>query len=511
MEFQQFNQDIIGLISSFLPYDEIIKNLRNVNKMWRDSINNSFECWLSVDLTETVTEFQSSKEDILLEEIKKYSNIISSIRFSNPRNNISGFLSKMILNDGGGRRDYHSERRCYKIWSKLESIEVYNKSLMVPINKSYNILPFKSLFRLGINENILQLLKNYEISGSKCIENENTLSNGNFSLLNSFTSVINYYPFKSVKRIIIDYPISTRELNILSNCFPCLKDIIITRLFHETNIGGNDDNYDKDDYYYYNERNKECVEENRRIESDSASPELDFGSVEFQDKYGGQIESEIASCWEAIYNFLQIIPPNQLRILQFNVIPPPNPKSGRWTIDHTISRIVSENNKANGNCAHSYKANDSNHLCSGDKVIKFYTDEGKNANDYYVGQGQGKNDQITEPFEIYKAIKRSNREYINYKNKVMRANEYYSNNSGINSQGGLAAPATIHSESAMMSFDEVGDKLMKYILDMHSDSLVALSCPDLEVSYSLYKRLLGECPRLKLWDLPGWRIFSCIN
>lgn len=507
MKFQQFNQDVIGLISSFLPYDEIIKNLRNVNNMWRDSINNSFECWLNIDLTETMTEFQSSKEDIFLEEIKKYSNIISSIRFSNPRNNISGFLSKMILDEGGERR------RC-KMWSKLESIEVYNKSLIVPINKSYNLLPFKSLFRLGINENILQLLKNYEISKSKCIENESTLRNGSFSLLNSFTNVINYYPFKSVKRIIIDYPISTRELNLLSNCFPCLKDIIITRLFHETSIGGGD-YCDEDDYH--NGRDKECMED-RRVDSGSGSSELEFGSesgsVEFQDKYGNHIESEIVSCWEAIYNFLQIIPPNQLRILQFNVIPSPNPKSGKWSIDNTISRVVSESIKASnsnsstsgvgcmpGSNCHGFSS------CGG--MIKFYTDEESNVGNEEV---EGKN-QVFESFEVYKAIKRSNREYINHKNKVMRANEYYGRfGSGISQGGELMTTSTsVHSDSMMMNFDEVGDKLMKYILDMHSESLVALSCPDLEVSYSLYKRLLGECQRLKLWDLPGWRIFSCIN
>ncbi|OII71247.1 uncharacterized protein cubi_01722 [Cryptosporidium ubiquitum] len=476
MAFHQFNEDIIGLISSFLPYDEIIKNLRNVNKIWRNSINNSYECWLNIDLTETMTEFQSSKEDILLDEIKIYSNIISSIRLSNPKNNISGFLSKMILIENSD----NNER--YKMWNKLENIEIYNKSLIIPIknHKNYNLLPFKSLFRLGINENILQLLKNYEISNQENnYECENTY-NTKF-LMNSFTNIINYYPFKSVKRIIIDYPISTKELIILSNCFPCLKDIVITRLFHEKNI---------DDHH------QELIE--RGIESSNES-RLRNDYATLQDENEFYAKNEIVSCWEAIYNFLQVIPPNQLRILQFNVIPSPNPNSGKWITDSTISRLLTENTQNNS----SFIINNNKHWNihnsnKNNNQIMLFTDS-----DDHDDKSEN---QIFKSLEIYKAIKRSNREYIDYKNKVMRANEYYNNSSMMNNEVGI-----FNHSNSMIHFDEVGDKLIKYILDMHSDSLVALSCPDLEVSYSLYKRLLNQCPKLKLWDLPGWRIFSCIN
>ncbi|KAH8584004.1 uncharacterized protein ELE39_002762 [Cryptosporidium sp. chipmunk genotype I] len=309
MTFRQFNKDLIGLISSFLPYDEIIKNLRNVNKFWKDSINNSYDCWLNIDLTETMTEFQSSKEDISLEEIKMYSSFVSSIRLSNPINNISGFLSKMIIKDDKS----NNYERC-KMWNKLENIEIYNKSLIIPIknNKNYNLLPFKSLFRLGINESILQLLKSYEISSEKSMDESE--SNCNIKLfMNSFTDIINYYPFKSVKRIIIDYPISTKELNILSNCFPCLKDIVITRLFHEKNI-------------YHDDHYEECTQENRRLSLGTeieSSNRFGYGNVSgdnilLEDENESHFENEIIACWEAIYNFLQVIPPNQLRILQFN-------------------------------------------------------------------------------------------------------------------------------------------------------------------------------------------------
>ncbi|CUV06021.1 unnamed protein product [Cryptosporidium hominis] len=479
MTFQQLNKDLIGLISSFLPYDEIIINLRNVNKQWKDSISNSYDCWLNIDLTETMTEFQCSKEDISLEEIKMYSNIISSIRLSNPINNISGFLSKMILiNDKSNNYE-----RC-KMWNKLENIEIYNKSLIIPIknNKNYHLLPFKSLFRLGINENILQLLKCYEISNKKSMdESENNCDIKYF--MNSFTDIINYYPFKSVKRIIIDYPISTKELNILSNCFPCLKDIVITRLFHETNT--------------YNGHYEEFTRENRRLSFGSEIGSGDdissrYGNLPIDDENEFHFENEIVACWEAIYNFLQVIPPNQLRILQFNVIPSPNPKSGKWTTDNTISRIVSENTKNGCNYINNNNNYKNNNICNNQNILYSVNDD-KNEK------------QILESVEIYKAIKRSNREYIDYKNKIMRTNEYYNNNSNNDNS------SIFNHSSSMINFDEVGDKLMKYILDMHSESLVALSCPDLEVSFALYKRLLNQCPKLKLWDLPGWRIFSCIN
>ncbi|KAJ1611018.1 hypothetical protein OJ253_1002, partial [Cryptosporidium canis] len=151
-----------------------------------------------------------------------------------------------------------------------------------------------------------------------------------------------------------------------------------------------------------------------------------------------------------------------LRILQFNVIPSPNSKSGKWSIDSTISKVVRENTKTNASIITS-----NNYHCK-DKFIP-YTDNNDN--------------QLPESFEIYKAIKRSNREYIDYKNKIMRANEYYSNTSIINQ--GLVGSFT--NPNSIMSFDEVGDKLMKYILDMHSDSLVALSCPDLEIIESMSK------------------------
>ncbi|KAH8739060.1 hypothetical protein FG386_000927 [Cryptosporidium ryanae] len=394
MVFNSCNEDVIGLLSSFLPYDEIINNARNVNKTWRDSIHNSYYCWKNIDLTEIIFDIKSEDGLNFMEEIKVHSNIVESIRLSNPSNNITGFLSKLI-----------KDRNTFSFvkWENLTNIEIYNKSLIMPLNTKnikYKHLPINSLFRLGINEEIMQLLKNYELINDK-------VGGEGIKLIKEISS-IELYPFCGVKRLVIDYPISTKELNVLSNCFPSLNDIVITRLFHEKD--GEDD------------------------------------------------EDEITSCWDAVYNFLQVIPPNQLRILQFNIIPCPNSNSGEWNVDNTISKIINgDNNKT------------------------------KNSKE-----------------ETYTYIKRNNVEYINNRNKIMRLNEYYNSTC-------MGAGVNNNDITSMLNFEEKGDKLMRYILDMHSDSLVSLSCPDLEISYSLYKKLLKYCPNLKLWDLPGWRVFSLIN
>ncbi|KAK6589068.1 hypothetical protein RS030_243625 [Cryptosporidium xiaoi] len=393
MILNSFNEDIIGLLSSFLPYSEIINNARNVNKTWMNSIDKSYYCWKNIDLTEIIGDTNDENNLNLMDEIKLRSSVVESIRLSNPRNNITGFLSKLIK----GR-----DTIGFVKWNNLINIEIYNKSLIMSLDKNsikYKYPPINSLFRLGVNEEIMKLLEKHDI-------NNNETSSEGIKFIKKMSST-DLYPFCGVKRLVIDYPISTKELNILSNCFPSLNDIVITRLFHEK-----DENSDKD---------------------------------------------EITSCWCAIYNFLQVIPPNQLRILQFNIIPCPNSNSGEWNIDNTISKMIIESNNI------------------------------KNSKD-----------------EMYKCIKRNNVEYINNRNKVMRLNEYYNSSNlqiGINNDG----------INSMLDFEEKGDKLMKYILDMHSDSLVALSCPDLEISYSLYKKLLKYCPKLKLWDLPGWRVFSLLN
>ncbi|KAF7457161.1 hypothetical protein HWI79_2116 [Cryptosporidium felis] len=373
------NEDLIGRISSFLPFDEIVNNLRNVNKLWKKAINNSFECWLSVDLTEVEIEYQnatkqSENEELLLKEIKSYSHIVTSLRLSNPENNTSGFLSKIVQKE--------SKEKLH-MWNELENIEIYNKSLIIPINNSrnYNIAPFKSLFRLGINDSVLQLLKKNPILSTNCKESNASFKTNHPSLSNSFTDILNYYPFKSVKRMIIDYPISTRELNILRNCFPSLNDIIITRLFHEK----------------------------RTCHSNSIDNEQE-DSEESEKEYPEEFEScEFSYCWDAIYNFLQVIPPNQLRILQFNLIPSPCPKSGKWDTDDKISRIISNNFQSSAD-----------NLNSKDLSINAITPQGSQNSPPL---------NIAEPFEsdqVYRAIKRSNREYINNKNKMKRTSDYYS-------------------------------------------------------------------------------------
>ncbi|OII77805.1 hypothetical protein cand_013810 [Cryptosporidium andersoni] len=364
------SEDLVGLIASFIPCNEIHCNLSKVNKLWTRAINNSYECWTDIHFSD------KDIEDNLLKPVISRAKWIKNVRISNPTNNVTGFLTRLVTNKQNVGNCNNSI-----IWTSLNSIEIYNRSVIVP--SELPKLPVKSLFHLGITDGIYEILQNT----SKVYNNSNKYTN---------------HPLQSVTRLIIDYPISTKELKLLKGCFPAIRDLVITRLFHSKS----------DTVPNYQLSNNNSIE----------------GYYPFDD---------IGQCWEAIYDFLQIINPNQLRILQISIIPSPHPLSGKWVVDHRIKELCNQ--------------------------------------------------------ATYNSLSEDKVELSSNNIKRIRIQEYNYYNNPIN------------------EIDEKGDKLIKFLLDNHSESLIALTCPDLEVSHFLYKRLIKDCQKLQQWDLPGWRAIAALT